>query len=80
VVHFNVVELGPGAFGWTTKRASTCLAVDGSKHEKLAEERFCAALRASGIDCYAEPHFLEVAAGKMVINLMNAPSKSREQG
>ena len=73
-MNLNVVELKPGEFEWVTSRADSCVAVDGSRFGALAEERFCAALRASGLDSYAEEKFLEIATGKLLINLINAPS------
>lgn len=75
VVQFNVVQRDVGAFEWTTARSSSCIAIDGAKHGIIAEERVCSALRASGMDSYAEASFNEVATGKLLINLINAPSK-----
>ena len=74
MVNFNVVDLGHGSFHWVSNRKDSCIAVDGSIHGKTAEKTFCSALRAAGVDCYPEERFDEVSTGKLIINLINAPS------
>jgi len=74
VVNFNVIEHRPGDFEWVTNRRDSCIAVDGTNFAKVAEDRVCSALRAAGLDSYAEENYMEVATGKLLINLINAPS------
>jgi len=74
VVSFNVVETTPGEFHWVTKRSDSTVAIDGSKYVTLAEDNVCVAVRAAGINCYADKSFMEVATGKLIINLINAPN------
>ena len=75
VVNFNVVELSPGNFAWISKRNDSCVAIDGTKFAIVAEEKICSTLRSAGVDSYADRKFIEVATGKLLINLINAPSK-----